>query len=207
MTGRSIVALLRFSHLINRESSVNSFTMAKQLENSCQFQTQRLNIVGYSRHINSQEKKDVLIDQVIEIMSPRVSESLPSGWQEINSAKAAAAWLEQVNKECSFLLVSLKSTNDIIGFIFLYEPEKTQPPFDVRLGYLISEKHWGGGLGSELINGLLSCCRTSGAINIITGGIEAENTGSIKVLEKNGFVLADTNDEGVLFYEYDFHQQ
>lgn len=180
--------------------------MPKYLENNCNFQTERLNIVGYTSHINSQFNKDNLTNQVIEIMSPKVTELLPSGWQDINTAIVVDKWLKQINNECSFLLVKLKNTNEVIGFIFLYEPDDTQPPFDIRLGYLLSEKYWGGGLGSELINGLLSCCKSSGAINIITGGVEADNVASIKVLEKNGFVHTDSNNDGVLFYEYDFHQ-
>ena len=180
--------------------------MPKYLENNCNFQTERLNIVSYISHIKSQFIKDNLATQVIEIMSPKVTGMLPLGWQDINTAVAADKWLYQINMECSFLLVKLKSTNEVIGFIFLYEPDDTQPPFDIRLGYLISEKHWGSGLGSELINGLLSCCKSSGVVNIITGGVEADNVGSIKVLEKNGFVHTDSNNDGVLFYEYDFHQ-
>jgi len=180
--------------------------MPEFLENDCNFQTERLNIVGYISHINNQANKDNLTNQVIEIMSPKVTESLPSGWQNINTTTVAEKWLNEINLECSFLLVQLKNTNEVIGFIFLYEPDDIKLPIDIRLGYLLGEKHWGSGLGSELIKGLLICCKSSEAINSITGGVEADNIGSIKVLEKNGFIQTESNNEGVLFYVYDFHQ-
>ena len=78
---------------------------------------------------------------------------------------------------------------DLIGFLFLSEAVHPQSKsLDLRLGYLLAEMVWGRGLGSELIKGLVVWCQKSGGINSLTGGVEADNGASIRVLEKNGFV-------------------
>jgi len=142
--------------------------------------------------------------QVSNIMTPGVTQALPAAWQNINTASEAENWLKRVNDECSFLLVQLKDTQEIIGFVFLYEPPIIRLPIDVRIGYLLNEQYWGAGIASELIKGFLTWCDTYGLIRSITAGVEFDNIGSIKVLEKNGFVPAESNEDGSIFYVYNF---
>lgn len=180
--------------------------MPKFLENKCSFQTVRLNVLSYFNYIKNHANGIPLADQVTSIMTPKVTESLPSGWKNINTVTNANNWLNKISKESSFLLVQLKNTEEIMGFIFLYESADIKTPMDIRLGYLLSENFWGLGMGSELIKGLLSWCNSSAKIHSITGGVEPDNIGSIKVLMKNGFVQTDSNIDGTLFYVYDFCQ-
>jgi len=181
--------------------------MPEFLEYECLFQTQRLKIFSYFDYITSQENARMLVNRVINILTPKVTESLPVGWRNINTDIDADNWIKEVSKESNFLLVQLEETQEIVGFIFLYELDSHKVPMDLRLGYLLSEDAWGHGLGSELIEGLLTWCRSSGKISTITGGVEPDNIGSIKVLKKNGFIQTDSNNEGTLFYIYDFCQQ
>jgi RimJ/RimL family protein N-acetyltransferase len=178
--------------------------MTKFLENECAFQTERLKVVGYINYVTNQARQASLANQVLNIMSPKVTRALPAGWQNINTTLDANNWINKIIEECSFLLVQLKDTEEVIGFIFLYEPASMKQPVALRLGYLLSEKFWGNGIASELIKGLLTWCSSSGAISSITAGVEAENSGSIKVLMKNGFVATASNDERMLFYAYNF---
>ncbi|MBT8133584.1 MAG: GNAT family N-acetyltransferase [Gammaproteobacteria bacterium] len=172
--------------------------MLKLLEDECSYQTQRLTVLGYAKYMNKAD----LPGQVLNIMTPRVTQALPSGWQDINTTSDADNWLKSVDEECSFLLVRLSDTQEIIGFVFLYEPSSIVFPIDVRIGYLLNERYWGAGIASELIKGFLTWCNSYGAIKSITGGVEADNIGSIKVLEKNGFVQIESNEEGAVFYVY-----
>jgi len=172
--------------------------MIKLLENECAFQTERLNIFGATNHTS----ETPLANHVINIMTPKVTKSLPEGWQNLSTQDQANNWINDISKESSFLLVQLTETEEIIGFIFLYEPDNLKTPIDIRLGYLLSESVWGNGMGSELIRGLLAWCKSSGKISSITGGVESDNIGSVKVLMKNGFVQTDSNNENALFYVY-----
>jgi len=78
--------------------------------------------------------------------------------------------------------------------------------YDLRFGYLLAEKVWGKGLGTELIEGLLNWCKKQGNIRSISGGVETDNIESIKVLEKTGFSVStmDSPSEKTVFYEYRF---
>ena len=174
--------------------------MPRLLQGECSYQTERLSVLGYDGYM----KKSDLPGQLLHIMTPAVKQALPSAWQNINTASEADNWLKRVNDECSFLLVQLKDTQEIIGFVFLYEPPITRLPIDVRIGYLLNEQYWGAGIASEMIKGFLTWCNTYGSIRSITGGVELDNIGSIKVLEKNGFVPAESNEDGSIFYVYNF---
>jgi ribosomal-protein-alanine N-acetyltransferase len=180
--------------------------MLKYLESECAFQTERLNIIGYVNYVNDQSDEASLPGQVINIMSPKVTEALPSGWQNIDTTLDASNWVNRIVEKCSFFLVQLKDTDEVVGFIFLYESASRKLPIDVRFGYLLSENYWGKGIGSELVKGLLDWCNYSGSISSIAAGIEPDNIGSIKVLVKNGFFQMEPKNEDILFYVYNFDQ-
>ena len=146
--------------------------MSKLLENECSFQTERLKIFSYFDYAKNQVNERTLASRVTGIMTPEVTELLPAGWKNINTDIDANNWISEVSKESNFLLVQLKTTKEIVGFVFLYEHATFKAPIDLRLGYLISEDAWGLGMGSELIKGLLAWCKSSGKINTITGGVE-----------------------------------
>jgi RimJ/RimL family protein N-acetyltransferase len=177
------------------------------MENECPFQTERLKAFSYDNFTKSQIGDRSLASRIIHIMTPKVTEALPAGWQNLHTDTDANNWINDVSKESNLLLVQLKKTKEIVGFVFLYEPASLKTPIDVRLGYLLNEDTWGHGLASELIEGLLKWCRSTGRIRTITGGVEPDNVASIKVLKKNGFIQTGSNNDGTLFYVYDFCQQ
>ncbi len=139
-------------------------------------------------------------------MTPKVTKALPAGWQNIKSILDAQQWIKERDDEGHFVTIQLLSTNEIFGFIFLYESDSKLNYYDLRFGYLLSEKVWGKGLGTELIQGLIKWCKEAGDIKSISGGVETDNVGSIRVLEKTGFTAStvDNSTEQVVFYEYQF---
>lgn len=72
---------------------------------------------------------------------------------------------------------------------------------------MLAENFWGKGIGTELVKELVKKCQELGTINSISGGVESENIGSIKVLEKCGFnsTNKDAKSENVIFYEKSFN--
>lgn len=166
------------------------------------FRTTRLTILRLL--ITETDKIANLRSDVIQIMTPAVTQSLPSGWQNILTLTQAENWLNQQIEECSFFTIQLNDNNSTVGFLFLYEYSITDNRKDIRIGYLLSKKHWGKGFASELIAGFIEWCQSLGTINSITGGVEPDNIGSIKVLEKNGFVKINEPNNNQLFYEFCF---
>lgn len=130
----------------------------------------------------------------MKLLTPGVTKSLPSDWQNIDTIEKANGWINKRSEESAFLTILYKPTGSIVGFMFLYADNPSSRPVDIRLGYLIAESWWGIGLGSELVGGLVQWCISTEAINSISGGVEKDNIGSIKVLEKNGFVTIDSNE-------------
>ena len=101
--------------------------MPKRLENKCSFQTERLSVFGVSNYVD----KASLSNHVINIMTPKVTESLPTEWQNLNTVVDANDWINRISNKSNFLLVQSKSTSELVGFTFLYEPVDMQ----IRLIY------------------------------------------------------------------------
>jgi len=178
----------------------------KTIEEICQFRTERLSVCAWSRFYADKESKDHFHKQIIRILTPEVTKALPDGWQHIKRSSDAEKWVKDRADECHFIVVQEKSSGEIVGFIFLYEMGLQGVAHELRFGYLLSESVWGKGLGTELIKGLIDWCQTERNIASLSGGVEKDNIGSIKVLEKNGFSLSKNEDQSseVLFYEYAF---
>ncbi len=157
------------------------------MDNKYNFKTKRLLVKSWKLLLNHPAKCRNLAQAVIKIITPKVARSLPDGWQNIDNLDKANQWLSARDSEGECLTIELNDDSSIIGFLFLYESPEPNNNIDLKLGYLLSEYVWGNGIGSELIKGLVDCCGNKPEIKSISGGVEIENVGSIKVLEKNGF--------------------
>lgn len=163
----------------------------QSFEARCKFKTERLLVETWKDHPLAGDA-DAFALRLVALLSEKVTRSLPPGWQDIDTPGKARGWIAERDAEGSVLAVQIRHDRDLIGFLFLNEAVHPQSRFfDLRLGYLLTETVWGQGLGSELINGLVTWCQKSGEINSLTGGVEADNTASIRVLEKNGFILEE----------------
>jgi len=178
----------------------------KTIEKRCRFTTQRLSVSSWTNQVKEVDSKKIFAEKVISILTPNVTKALPDGWQNISTIDGAQEWIKERNMESHFVTIQLLSTKEIVGFIFLYETESHHKFYELRFGYLLVEKVWGKGLATELIEGLLKWCKTEGDIKSISGGVETDNIGSIRVLEKTGFSAStlDNSTEQVVFYEYQF---
>lgn len=168
------------------------------------FTTDRLSIFNYlESKINSNED---FAETTISVLSSNVTKSLPAGWQNITTISSANKWIKERVEESTFMIIQSKPYYHVIGFVFLYPIPLENHKLDIRFGYLLAENFWGKGLGTELVNGLVKKCQELRTINSISGGVELENIGSIKVLEKYGFqpTNKDTKSENVIFYEKSF---
>lgn len=97
---------------------------------------------------------------------------------------------EKYRKEdkTGFLVVSLKSTEKIIGECGLL---KTQKPVqeELELAYLIDEKYWGKGIGTEICNFLIREGFENLGVQNLSAGMYKENIGSSKIVKKLGLIL------------------
>ena len=179
----------------------------KPLDQRCHFETERLQVASWRNPIDGYPEENDFADKVVSIMTPTVTGSLPEGWQDIDRREKAADWIKARADESTFLTVQLLPSKELVGFLFLHEAVRSANGLiDLKIGYLLSEMTWGKGLGSELIDGLVTWCERAGDIASVSGGVDAENLASIRVLEKNGFrkVTTDATPEAVVFLERHF---
>ncbi|MGB0837416.1 MAG: GNAT family N-acetyltransferase [Flavobacteriaceae bacterium] len=170
----------------------------------CDFDTPRLQARALVNRIEDDKFLNHLAAKILEILSPSVTKTLPDGWQNILTIEQGRTWILERNQESHFITVELIESKELIGFIFLYEPDKQQhEDLELRFGYLISEHFWGRGLGTELVQGLIHWSKAQEGFSSISAGVEKENIASIKVMEKAGFISSkeETPDPGVVFYQ------
>lgn len=165
---------------------------------SCSFNTDRL-IVEEWHALSVSELH--MAQAVAMILTPRVTRSLPEGWQGEYSADRASMWVAERDQEGATLLVLDGASKAPIGLMVLFESEEEGDGRCIRIGYLLAESAWGRGYGSELLKGFIDWCRTVDISSVI-GGVARENRASRRVLEKNGFsVLPGVQDQQELVYE------
>lgn len=166
------------------------------------FVTDRLSILHWNFITQHSPYQEVATASVLSIMTPNVTKTLPDGWQQLDALDKAENWIAERLQDSHFYALTSTETHEIIGYLFLYTEVGSNA---LRLGYLLSELHWGKGLGSELVKGLVAWCKQTKLVTAISGGVEQDNIGSIKVLEKNGFYLSDEAlPEGMLLYTIEF---
>jgi RimJ/RimL family protein N-acetyltransferase len=155
---------------------------------SCRFETERLTVAPWHSIPRAQ-----LASHVAALLTPAVTRPLPPPWQGPYDLERAQRWIDERDAESSVLLVSTRADATPVGLIILSSPQPSDT--ELRLGYLLAEGAWGRGLGSELIAGLVQWCGAQPDISSLAGGVEASNPASKRVLEKNGFVVAETLGE------------
>jgi [ribosomal protein S5]-alanine N-acetyltransferase len=181
----------------------------KSIEQRCNFETERLKVQSWKNQITEPPNEQDFAKKVVKILTTNVTKNLPDGWQNIDSTTKANNWIKNRSEESSFLTVQLLSNHEIVGFVFLYESVSVGNFVELRLGFLLSETVWGKGVGSELIKGLVNWCENNTDIISISGGVELENVGSIRVMQKNGFFIStsDIKQENMVFLERKFDRK
>lgn len=150
-----------------------------------------------------QDCKNLCDNNIIELLSCKVTAHLPPSWQNINTSNQSKTWLHERQNEGQVYALLLKGghTDTFIGLLFLHKVSTSQQSYEVRLGYIISEDFWRRGLASELIASVIEAYKLDIAAQALIGGVSCENSASAKVLTKNGFVYYESANS-TDFYRY-----
>lgn len=171
---------------------------------NCLFTTERLLVCNCASLF--QKDQIIVSEKVITLLTPAVVKALPSSWQDIENTEQAVNWLKHRFNESTLLAVKLTQSDEIIGFIFIYEQEqetKSNNQISLHLGYLLGEKYWYKGYASEVLTALVGYYKIQSKAKLLLAGVTADNTASINVLTKCGFELtgSEMTAEGNLFYQ------
>ena len=83
--------------------------------------------------------------------------------------------------------ITLRPSADLIGIICLLRMKKEH--FRTELGYALVRPYWGQGIMSEAVGTVVLHAFNVLGFHSIEAGVATENKGSIRVLERNGFML------------------
>ena len=93
--------------------------------------------------------------------------------------------------------IALKNDNKLIGSICLWniEVEKSQ----AEIGYVLMPAFQGKGIMQEAVNCIIDHAFNTMQLDTITADLEADNSASIKLLEKSAFVYQGLSEIGVVY--------
>ena len=157
---------------------------------STSFSTERLSICPWHDQNGPLGSFAGLAEFVTHLLSQNVTASLPPSWQGSYSHARARSWISQLDTQATVLLLSERLRCEPVGIVILFAEKLSVAAPELRIGYLLSEQHWGQGFASELMVGFVAQCARDG-IGVIRGGVAVDNYASRRVLERCGFALEE----------------
>ncbi|MFB7139955.1 GNAT family N-acetyltransferase [Gottfriedia sp. NPDC056225] len=105
------------------------------------------------------------------------------------------------NQNFVVMAVCKNEDNQFIGTAAVIKNENNE----FEIGYRLVEKEWGNGFGSEVASLIEKYCFEMRKLKSIVATVEAKNSNSVKILEKNNFTLIlesidDENGELVKYF-------
>ena len=88
--------------------------------------------------------------------------------------------------------VRLLDTHELCGLILL----RSEAASVLHLGYLFGKRHWGKGMATELLRGLMDQLTVERYVGEILAGVDRHNPGSAAVLRKVGFHTMEPSKVG-----------
>ncbi|MCO7223048.1 GNAT family N-acetyltransferase [Pleionea sp. CnH1-48] len=167
------------------------------------FETSRLMVESCQSQLESEADELSFAKAAMNLLTPKVTETLPEDWQWVRDSREALRWLQRRCKESRVFSIRLREQADLIGMLFLHHQQNESSQRDWHIGYFIGESYWSKGYASEVIEALVIWAKKEHKVRSLLGAVSNTNIGSIKVLEKNGF--ARTKHQGaseqMIFFE------
>lgn len=122
-----------------------------------------------------------------------VRDRLPHPYTESD----AKEWLALVKKQATLTTFCIEVDGEVAGSIGITLFDDVYSKV-IEIGYFVGEDWWGKGIATEAVKQLLAYIEKNfDAVRIFAGAFE-HNTGSMRVLEKNGFHLESIRKKGVV---------
>ena len=185
---RSGARLLHGGALFMRHKGINvadrrsvnstSFLLSRAMSSSARYTTGRLAVVPWRTPLSAAELRE--LDGILDT---EVTAFLPPHLLYEPGTSDVSKWASTFSAgESAVSSVRLLGTNELCGLILL-RPETSS----VHLGYIFGKQHWGKGLATELLRGLMDQLRVERHVGEIHAGVDRHNPASAAVLRKVGF--------------------
>lgn len=100
------------------------------------------------------------------------------------------AWIDRADGLATIHTIARLDTCDLAGLLLLYSAED-RADSDLMIGYFLGPAHWGLGLASDMLAGLIEQY-DRGPRRRLCAGTDADNLASQRVLDKAGFTRDPT---------------
>jgi len=92
--------------------------------------------------------------------------------------------------------IVLKASNELIGQISFHSLSSCKS--EGQLGYIISPRHWGYGIGDEVLSAIIIFGFNVFGLKEIFAEIDPDNLPSISIIEKHGFELIEFRENDLI---------
>lgn len=129
--------------------------------------------------------------------NPKVASNLRDGFPYPYTLPAAREWLAMVGENQSDLILAIKIGGEAAGGIGIHAGKDVYR-YNGEIGYWLSEIHWGKGIMSDAVGVLVEYAFEHSLWLRIFANIFENNSSSMRVLEKNGFMPEAIHKKSVI---------
>lgn len=112
----------------------------------------------------------------------------------------ATSYIEWINKEYPLLVFAIECDNVIVGSIGVFPGDDVYCA-SAELGYWIGQEYWGRGIATQALHQLLDYVFNNFSFNKIRANVFSNNSKSMHVLVKCGFMQEAILQKAVYKYE------
>ncbi|MCW3782849.1 GNAT family N-acetyltransferase [Defluviimonas salinarum] len=151
-----------------------------------EFDTPRLSLRRWRSLAPDAGRRAALEAELGAVLTPRVLAHLPVSLQLGPGPDPIAGWIDDRVAESDLFVALTRPEGRIAGVLILAAFRADGGVPEIHIGYLLAEAHWGKGLATELLTGLIGAAGAAGPL-LLLGGVDRANSASARVLEKAGF--------------------
>ena len=167
------------------------------------FETSRLSLEPWASAMADPSSKQALVQELTEVLSPEVTSFLPDHLHYTPGETNVAEWAEAFGGSKQPGVVPVISTlrrkgietGNLTGLMMLRPTDASNQT--LHLGYVLGKAHWGQGLATELLRGLVDHLRTTNFQGTIHALLDPENPASAQVLQKAQFTAMSNKSDDV----------
>ncbi len=122
---------------------------------------------------------------LVPLLSAEVTARLPADLAFDQNRDDIDAWIDRAEGVAQIHTITRDDTGALAGLLLLFS-DGDKPDGDLMIGYFLGPAHWGQGLASDMLAGLVARL-DQGPARRLFAGTDADNLASQRVLEKAGF--------------------
>lgn len=129
--------------------------------------------------------------------NPRIASNLRDGFPYPYTPQDAKKWLGMVGDNREDIILAIEVKGEAAGGIGLHG-HKDVYRYNGEIGYWLSERHWGKGIMTHAVSAMVEYAFTTTRWIRLFACIFENNTGSMRVLAKNGFIHEAVHKHAVM---------